>query len=538
MANIPTIPGTAVTQDVAIGQKLDPSTGLALQGQVAKTFETAANVIGQYEERKQKAEENYVQNASTLSFHKMTQDFRDQVNKGMPDEQIVNNWDSQFNNWKQQQVEQYDSKLSPQARRQMQFAWDQGGISTRGEFQLVAEHKAVQRRRGAVHALGQEFINTGDEQTAKLYSTAIDNSITNGDMSYEEGDAKKAMILPRLQIAQVQHGINAGGQSTIDTVQKLQDGGFDAIINQDERRKLLSFGRTRIKTNQSSEADKFSEQIDNSPTQTIDPDLLKKARANQQISEQAYRSLLSRNKRISGTQDKNNSGLLASDIIDTDFVKSDNRDELYANFKDRIKSVQSVQLRNELSDRLNRKYGAAVKEMKSDFKPEIQTQLSIMQQDFNEGMAFVPLTSGKPATSGFFTGQEAEDPMHIKGGIRAIDKLDDDTFHEYFGKDAKREDVIESARLNYAKKQQEFLTKANSASPEQLKNPEFLDNLRKQIEFPDAKTAVKNTLFKGTKNLPPEQIKGAQDYINKNLDNPDPTVQKKVKAIIKVMMQP
>ena len=258
MANIPTIPGTQMVQDQPIGVKMDPTAGLKLNAQVAETVGTAAAVIGQYEEKKQKAEENYVQNASALSFHKMTQDFRDQVNKGMPDEQIVNNWDSQFNNWKQQQVEQYDSKLSPEARRQMQFAWDQGGISTRGEFQLVAEHKAVQRRRGAVHALGQEFINTGDEQTAKLYSTAIDNSIRYGDMSHQEGDSLKAMIPQKIDVQRAMLGINT---NPFQTYQELKDGKYKEIKNENIKRQLMNDAFRGYNDDQRTNNENFYSQI-------------------------------------------------------------------------------------------------------------------------------------------------------------------------------------------------------------------------------------------------------------------------------------
>ena len=537
MANIPTIPGTEAVQNVPIGQKLDPRMGLELQGQVAKTFDTAVGAIVDYEENKQKAEENYVQNASTLSFHKMAQDFRDQINKGMPDDQIVPNWENQVQEWKSQQLSLYGDKLTPQSRAFMENAWNQGAISTRGEFQLVAEHKAIQRRRGALHALGREFENSGDEQQGELYGAALDRSAEFGDISEEERDVKKAMIPQRVQTAQALHGINSDQLTTIDTLKKLQGDGYPQIKDENERRRLISFAQTKIRTNQGNYVETLSDKLDKSPTQTLPQKEIDDARDNQLITTRAWRSLTNRNKKVDAATDKNNAALIQSDLIDADFVKAENRDDLMSEFKERIASIHNIELRNQLKSKLNGKFNYAMREMKSDAKPEVQTQLNMMQQDFTEGLAFVPMTEGKPATAGFFTGTEAEEPKHVKGGIRAIDKMDDDTFHDYFGKDAKREEVIEAARLNYARKQQEFLTRANNASPEQLRDPEFLPNLRKQIEYSDAKTTVSNTLFRGPKNFTPEKIKAAKDFITQNLDSKEPKTQAQVKAIIKLMMQ-
>jgi len=494
MANIPTIPGTAAVQDQAIGVKMDPTAGLQLNQQIAKTVGVAADVITAYEDKKQKAEENYIQNASTLSFHKMTQDFRDQINKGMPDDQIVSNWENQFQQWKAQQVDNYSNKLSPEARTHLEGAWDQGGISTRGEFQLVAEHKAIQRRRGTLHALGREFENSGDEEQGRLYGEALDKSAEFGDITEAERDVKKTMIPQRVQISQALHGINSDQLTTLDTLQKLQGNGFSQIKDENERRRLISFAQTKIRTNQGNYVETLSDQMDNSPTQTLPQTTIDKARDSKLISARAWRSLTYRNKRVDNNVDKNQAALIESDLIDSDFVKAENRDDLLAEYKDRIASIHSPQLRNQLKIRLMNKYGAAEKQMMSDEKPEIQTQLTAMKQDFDNGTAFVPMTQGKPASSGWFTDTPAEPPKHVLGGIKAIEKMSDDDFKANFGADAKRADVIEAARLNYSVKQKQFLDIVHRATAQQLADPNWLNDQRNLVERGDAMNAVKSSL--------------------------------------------
>jgi len=494
MANIPTIPGTEAVQNVPIGQKLDPRMGLELQGQVAKTFDTAVGAIADYEENKQKAEENYVQNASTLSFHKMAQDFRDQINKGMPDDQIVPNWENQVQEWKSQQLSLYGDKLTPQSRAFMENAWNQGAISTRGEFQLVAEHKAIQRRRGALHALGREFENSGDEQQGEMYGAALDRSAEFGDISEEERDVKKAMIPQRVQTAQALHGINSDQLTTLDTLKKLQGDGFPQIKDENERRRLISFAQTKIRSNQGNYVETLSDKMSNSPTQTLPQKEIDDARDNQLITARAWRSLTYRNKRVDNNVDKNQAALIESDLIDSDFVKAENRDSLLAEYKDRIASIHSPQLRNQIKIRLMNKYGAAEKQMASDEKPEIQTQLTAMKQDFDSGTAFVPMTQGKPASSGFFTDTPAEPPKHVLGGIKAIEKMSDDDFKANFGADTKRADVIEAARLNYSIKQKQFLDIVHRATAQQLADPNWLNDQRNLVERGDAMNAVKSTL--------------------------------------------
>ena len=236
MANIPTIPGTAVAQDVAIGQKIDPSTGLASLGQVAKTFETAANVIGEYEDKKQVAEESFVANTTAASFQKFTQDFRQRTIK-MSDDQIVPQWEQESQAWLQAQKDQYGQKLTRQTQAQLYNAWDRGVISARGEFQTVADSKARMRYVGAVDALGNAFVQNANPATASIYKDAIQKAVAAGYYDKDRGKEKIAEIPQKIDVQRAMLGINT---NPFQTYQELKDGQYKEIKNENVKRQLMN----------------------------------------------------------------------------------------------------------------------------------------------------------------------------------------------------------------------------------------------------------------------------------------------------------
>ena len=236
MANIPTIPGTAEVQDVAIGQKIDPRAGLGLQAQVAKTFQEATNVIADYEDKKQVAEESYVANTTAASFQKFTQDFR-QRTINMSDEQIVPQWEQESQAWLQTQKDQYGQKLTRQTQAQLYNAWDKGLISARGEFQTVADSKARMRYVGAVDALGSAFVQNANPATAAIYKDAIQKAVAAGYYDKDRGKEKIAEIPQKIDVQKVLTGINS---NAYETYQGLKSGEFKDITNENIRRQLMN----------------------------------------------------------------------------------------------------------------------------------------------------------------------------------------------------------------------------------------------------------------------------------------------------------
>ena len=257
MANIPTIPGTAVTQDVAIGQKLDPSTGLALQSQVAKTFETAANVIGEYEDKKQVAEESFVANTTAASFQKFTQDFRQRTIK-MSDDQIVPQWEQESQAWLQAQKDQYGQKLTRQTQAQLYNAWDRGVISARGEFQTVADAKSRMRYVGAVDALGNAFVQNANPATAAIYKDALDKAVEAGYYDKDRAKEKIAEIPQKIDVQRAMLGINT---NPFQTYQELKNGEYKEIKNENIKRQLMNDAFRGYNDDQRTNNENFYSQI-------------------------------------------------------------------------------------------------------------------------------------------------------------------------------------------------------------------------------------------------------------------------------------
>jgi len=236
MANIPTIPGTAEVQDQSVGVRLDPSAGLAVLGQKSKAFSTAMDVISQYEEKKQVAEESYVANTTAASFQKFTQDFRERAIK-MPDDQVVPNWEAESQAWMDAQKEQFGGKLTRQSQAQLYNAWNKGVISARGEFMTLAESKARARYVGAVDALGQSFLQNANPATAAVYKDALDKAVQAGYYDKDRANEKIAEMPQKMDVQKAMLGINT---DPYQTYQQLKDGQFGEIKNENIRRQLMN----------------------------------------------------------------------------------------------------------------------------------------------------------------------------------------------------------------------------------------------------------------------------------------------------------
>lgn len=161
--SIPTIPGSARVPDVQIGAQRNVQPRLqalgALRqasGAAAGSVQDALGLVADYEEHKQKAEENYAFNM-VLSGQKLHADFLSKV-QAMPDQEIVNNWHTATGEWRSNQMEQWPKDMSPEAKQLLNIKMDQFVGTSAAGFQGMADLLAQKRRVGAADALGDEFL--------------------------------------------------------------------------------------------------------------------------------------------------------------------------------------------------------------------------------------------------------------------------------------------------------------------------------------------------------------------------------------------
>ena len=222
MANIPTIPGTQMVQDQPIGVKMDPTAGLKLNAQVAETVGTAAAVIGQYEEKKQKAVEFDIANKSYLSFTALRQKF-DQDAKTLPSDQIVSHWEQTANEWRASQAEQYNSKLSPEARQEFNANWDKAIIGSRGDAQAIADRKQHADFMGTMDNVITKAAYSGNENEIKGAEKVIDTGVKTGIIVQGKAEEFKYKLHVTADEAVVNNALNGSLQDKFVAKEMLKD---------------------------------------------------------------------------------------------------------------------------------------------------------------------------------------------------------------------------------------------------------------------------------------------------------------------------
>lgn len=235
MANIPTIPGTQMVQDQPIGVKMDPTAGLKLNAQVAETVGTAAAVISQYEEKKQKAVEFDIANKSYLSFTALRQKF-DEDTKTLAPDQIVSHWEQTANEWKASQAEQYNSKLSPEARQEFNANWDKAIIGTRGDAQVIADRKKQADFEGTLNDVVAKAADSGDPAQLKPTVAVIDTGVTNGFITKGKASELKYKLTTQSAFSQASHLAEQNPQEAINAI---NNGKYPDIINTAKREAVI-----------------------------------------------------------------------------------------------------------------------------------------------------------------------------------------------------------------------------------------------------------------------------------------------------------
>ena len=500
MANIPTIPGTSEVQDQSIGVKVDPTLGLQLQGQVAKSFGSAINTIIDYEDRKQKAEEVYVQNTATLSFHKMAADFREKINSNQfaDDRDIVPEWENNVKDWEAQNAPLFE-RLTPQAKVHMKGAFDLGVVDTTAEFKHAADQQQLKRTVKSHIATGKLLKESGDQNQLEAYKKQTEQMQADGMLSQEQADYELSTADRDFETANVFRTITGASQAArIKLRDDLANDKFKHLDPKVTQRAIVE-NNNAITVSQRNKLNALSTEADKNPLGVPDMTKAKDALDNEEITAVGYQSLLNRTKRVDAITDKNNADLIRGRLISTNLLKVPDMEKTVGELDAQIKSIQSLPLRNKLTEELQRKRDSALKGLISTEKPEIQQQLDIIIADGRRGR-FVPMTQGKPATAGLFGfgGSVAQPPKYIEMGNykdveERIDNMSDDELKEYGG--ATREDLKEASELHQAKKLQDFLDIIH-ANPQKASDPDWLVQQRRKIEFPDAEVKAKESFDK------------------------------------------
>jgi hypothetical protein len=438
MANIPTIPGSARVQDQQIGAKRDVTPQLRALGQLRQTVGAANNAVQEgmsaivdYEEKKRKAEEAYVFNSSSLSFQKMHSDFLHNVKK-TPDEQIVPNWTEQTQTWKQQQLDQYGSKLSPRATKIFNMNLDNAIGQSTAKFQVVADKLGSQRREGAAVANWNEFLKSGDPEMATKAMSSIKLAQAAGDITPEKVAYYQSQVQPVLQKNQILNGIDHDPYATLKDI----DAGKFKSVPETELSTLRNTAEKQVNYLQRTTAGEAVNDYQTSGLPKSDKELADLKASGTVTGEfvKNYKAMVARTD-YHTAQDKQ--ALMLNRLRDMDLSDSDNPEKDVRQVTDEAASLPP-QLQKEIHTLADSKLKAAKKGQVSTEQPIHKTQLDLMKSNFEE--------------------------------IEKATKLLPQDYRAKFGHKAKAPN-IEDENLRYSKAQKEYIDwshtkKGSEATPE------------------------------------------------------------------------
>lgn len=382
--------------------------------------------------------------------------------------------------------------LSPEAKRHLNMMTKNWTTEATGDIQTAALKRETKDTRDAGLRTANEALADGKVDKAVVSYKALNEAGVIGpkmrDALIAQAPGKAAEGMANQAIARF----------PIDSPKVLPTlTGWDKIKPANQRILIHQANEARAGA-QAANLNSFSQQLDDSPDHTL-PDGLKKAMDSDQITAKGYEGIVTRSKRLvaedqkqASLEDRNEGLLVGLDLANANFVGSKDPKAQAADFTDRINGVTDVALRTRLTDQLNRKVDAAQSKGEQSEKPVFKEQMDYMKQDFEEGSAFVPMTNGQPATRKWFglaEDQPAQAPMIVAGGVKGIQKLTEDQMDDYFGKGAKKSDIIEAARLNYAKKQKAFMDWAHDPKNADA-TPEEAAAERRRLEAPDVEAQV------------------------------------------------
>ena len=228
MASIPTIPGTDVSPSVtpaespSLAVQIDATPGLKARGAMADAVTTAATVIGDYEDKKQKLQEFDIANKSYLSFTKLKQEFDKQIDT-TPYDQLENKWNQMSSDWRSQQEEQYKGKLTREAQMEIGNHWDTAITGVNGQVNVIATRKQHADFMGTMNNVITEAAYSGDEKKIKNAEKVIDTGVKLGIVVQGEAEEYKYKLHVTADEAVVNNALNGSLQDKFVAKEMLKD---------------------------------------------------------------------------------------------------------------------------------------------------------------------------------------------------------------------------------------------------------------------------------------------------------------------------
>ena len=228
MASIPTIPGTDVSPSVtpaespSLAVQIDATPGLKARGAMADAVTTAATVIGDYEDKKQKLQEFDIANKSYLSFTKLKQEFDKQIDT-TPHDQLENKWNQMSSDWRSQQEEQYKGKLTREAQMEIGNHWDTAITGVNGQVNVIATRKFHEEVLSTVDAVYNHAAQSLDPDTIAAAKAQGAQAVKNGSATKGYIEDRNSKLDTRAQ----EEEIEAARIGTIDdklkTIERLKN---------------------------------------------------------------------------------------------------------------------------------------------------------------------------------------------------------------------------------------------------------------------------------------------------------------------------
>ena len=442
MAEIPTIPGSARVQDQQVGAKRNVQPRLQALGAVrglAKEADSgvqqAIGAVAEYEAKKQKAEEGYAFNMTSLGLQKLHSDFLHKV-KTTPDEQIVPNWTQASAEWKQQQLDQYGGKLSPRAKQALTMNLDMGIGEATAKFQVVADKLGSQRREGAAVANWNEFLKSGDPAMADKAMAALKLAQNAGDITPDKVAYYKSQVPQVLQKNQILNGIEADPYRTL----KDMDAGKYADVPKQEFATLRNTAEKQVAYVQRTTASDFINDFSTSGLPKSDKELQEAKEAGKVTGEfvKNYKAMIEK-RDYKVAEDKQ--VLILNELRDLNLTDSENPE------KDVLKVTDGAgSLPPQLQKSIHALADSKLKEAKKGKEKDLHDQqLDMMRESYEESTGRIlvsPRTDTEPA-------RRAE-------SIESIENMDDDKFAAEFGENADRKQVISAAKQTLASEKMRY----------------------------------------------------------------------------------
>ena len=236
MASIPTIPGTDVSPSVtpaespSLAVQIDATPGLKARGAMADAVTTAATVIGDYEDKKQKLQEFDIANKSYLSFTKLKQEFDKQIDT-TPYDQLENKWNQMSSDWRSQQEEQYKGKLTREAQMEIGNHWDTAITGVNGQVNVIATRKFHEEVLSGVDAVYNHAAQSLDPDTIAAAKAQGAQAVKNGSATKGYIEDRNLKLDTRAEEEQIETARIGSIDDKLKTIERLKNNNNSSSIH-------------------------------------------------------------------------------------------------------------------------------------------------------------------------------------------------------------------------------------------------------------------------------------------------------------------